>query len=243
MPALYNTRGIVFHHVKYGETSIIARIYTEKFGLQSYMIKGVRSKRARMPYTLFQPGTLLEIVVYKTEKHTLQHLREARCEHPYESALRNIRKSVILLFLIDILNKTIREEESSQDLFDFIHHSLMNLDQTPGPVANYHLVFLIHLARFLGFSPRDNYSDYCPYFNLTEGEFYPDKKNPGLYMDPPLSKVFSSLLHIDYAHMFLLTFSPDSRNDLLDKILEYYRIHSPFIRDIKSHLILREVFS
>lgn len=242
MPAIYTTRGIVFHHVKYGETSIVARIYTEKFGLQAYMIKGVRNRKAKIPYTLFQTGNLLEMVVYRNEKHTLQHLKDARCEHLYASVLQDIRKSCILLFLMDILSKTIHEEEPNQGLFDFVHQSLLKLDLIPESVANFHLVFLTHLTRFLGFVPRNNYSDHLMYFNMNEGEFYAGKENPGMYMEPPLSPVFSDLLRTGFETMGTLLLSSSVRNELLGKILEYYGIHSPFTRDIKSHLILREVF-
>jgi DNA repair protein RecO (recombination protein O) len=192
---------------------------------------------------MFQPGNLLEMVVYRNEKHTLQHIREARCEQFYLSISQDIRKSVILLFLMDILSKTIREEETNQELFDFIHRSLINLDQIPDPVANYHLIFLAQLTRFLGFAPRNNYSDQVRYFNMNEGEFYAGKENPGIYMDPPLTPVFSELLRTGFEKMNTLSLSSSVRNELLGRILEYYGIHSPFIRDIKSHLILQEVFA
>ncbi len=243
MPSLYNTRGIVLHHVKYGETSIVARIYTEKFGLQSYMIKGVRTKKARIPYSLFQPGTLLEMVVYRNEKHTLQHVRDTRCEYLYTTALHDIRKSAVLLFMTDILYKTIREEEENQELFDFIHHSLVGLDEVAGQASNFHLVFLVRLARFLGFSPRNNYSDRNPYFNMSEGEFYSGREKPGLYMDPPLTRLFSDVLQADYESLSQLKVPSSARHELLEGILAYYGVHSPFVKDIKSHLILREIFS
>ncbi|MDD5507494.1 MAG: DNA repair protein RecO [Bacteroidales bacterium] len=242
MPPLIHTRGIALHHVKYGETSIVARIYTERFGLQSYMIKGVRNRKARIPYTLFQAGSLLDMVVYRNEKNTLQHLKDVRCEHVYATALQDVRKISILLFITDILSKTIREEEHNQGLFDFIYQSLVRLDLTAGPVANFHLVFLAHLARFLGFEPRNNYSDHLRYFNMNEGEFYAGKQNPGLYMEPPLTEIFSGLLRSGFETMGALQLSSSERNELLGKILEYYGVHLPLARDIKSHLILREVF-
>ncbi|MBP6977567.1 MAG: DNA repair protein RecO [Bacteroidales bacterium] len=243
MPALIHTRGIVFHHVKFGETSIVARIYTEKAGLQSYMIKGIRNKRSRIPYSLFQSGMMLEMVAYKNEKHTLQHIRDTRCEYMYTSVLNDIRKSAVLLFMMDVLNRTIHEEEANQELFDFIHFSLVNLDKITRSVSNYHLVFLVQLARFLGFSPRNNYSEHDPYFNMSEGEFCCSRENPGLYMEPPLTRIISDILQMDYAKLDKLTLTPSTRNEVLDGILSYYGVHSPFIRDIQSHLILREAFS
>ncbi|HNS17802.1 MAG TPA: DNA repair protein RecO [Bacteroidales bacterium] len=243
MPEMIHSRGVVFHHVSFGESSIVARIYTEKYGLQSYMIKGVRNKKARIPYSLFQPGMLLEMVVSKNEKHTLQHIREVRCEHLYETVLQDIRKTAVLIFMMDILNKTIREEEANPELFGFIHHSLVNLDESTGSVSNYHLVFLVRLARLLGFSPRNNFSDRDPYFNMSEGEFYSGKEIPGLYMDPPLTRIFSEVLHTDYDTICRLKLPSACRNELLEGILAYLGMHSPFVRDIKSHHILREVFS
>lgn len=243
MPDLQTTRGIVFQHITYGETSIIARIYTERFGLQSYIVKGIRSKKSRVRQNLFQPGTLVEMVVYRKENRALQHIREIRHEYLYELLFQDVRKSSVVLFIMEVLSKAIHEEEPNQGLFEFIYHSLLSLDQSTGHFASFYLVFLIKLTRYLGFYPRENYSAGRTYFNLNEGEFQNGALLAGLYIEPPLSEIFSRLLHTSYEKIYSLSLTPSNRNELLDKILEYYSLHTPYVRDIQSHLILREVFS
>lgn len=243
MTDLHTTHGIVFHHLNYGETSIIARIYTERFGLQSYIVKGVRSKKSRIRQNLFQPGTLVEMVVYRKENRTLQHIREIRHDYLYESLFRDVRKSSVMLFIMEILSKAIHEEEANQGLFDFIYHSLLTLDKLTSHFASFYLVFLIKLTRHLGFYPRENYSSGRTYFNLNEGEFQAGALLAGLYIEPPLSETFFRLLHTPYESLDNFSLTLSNRNELLDKILTYYSLHSPYVRDIQSHLILREVFS
>lgn len=146
---LHKTKGVVFRFTKFRETSIIVTVFTELFGLQSYMVNSVRSAKGKM--ALFQPLTLLDMVVYHRENANINRIKEVKCLHPYESLHRDIRKSAIALFLTEILNKTVKEESHSEDMFQFISKSLIELDLMPDQFENFHLVFLIRLSRLLGF--------------------------------------------------------------------------------------------
>ena len=44
---VHKTKGIVLRTVKYGETSVIVTILTELFGLQSYLVNGVRTSSGK----------------------------------------------------------------------------------------------------------------------------------------------------------------------------------------------------
>ena len=52
----HKTRAIVLHCIKYSETSVIAKIYTEKLGMQSYMVKGVRAAKSKSKAAMLQPA-------------------------------------------------------------------------------------------------------------------------------------------------------------------------------------------
>jgi len=80
---LHKTKGIVLNYIKYSDTSIIAKIYTEAFGLQSYIVNSVRSSKAKNKIALFQPLTLLEMVVYHKNHQGLQRISEMRTAEPY----------------------------------------------------------------------------------------------------------------------------------------------------------------
>jgi DNA repair protein RecO (recombination protein O) len=240
---LSTTKGIVFHYFRYGETSIIAKVYTEKFGLQAYLVKGLRSKKSTLRAGLFQPGSLVEMVVYKNEKSSLQYIREIKSSHLFTTIPYDIKKSSILLFICEILTKAIRGEAPDQEMFSFLYQSLLFLDQTEHPVGNIHLVFLIKLTRYLGFFPRENRSERTPFFNLAEGVFQSQTTLPGPCLDHAFSKQFGILLQASFEEAGELGFSPSSRNELLEAIIQYYRLHLPVIKEIHSHHVLKEVLA
>src|SRR5688572_10155550 len=125
---LHKTRGIVFRFIKYGDSSIIVTIFTDLFGLQTYIVNSVRSKSAKGKIALFQPLTLLDLVVYYKENASIKRIKEVRCVHQYQTLQTDIRKSSIGMFINEILNKTVKEENHAQELFDFIFSSLIFLD-------------------------------------------------------------------------------------------------------------------
>ncbi|MDX1627381.1 MAG: DNA repair protein RecO, partial [Fulvivirga sp.] len=149
---LHKTRGIVFKFFKYGDTSIIAKVFTSKFGLQTYIINGVRSKRSRHKIALFQPLTMLEMVVYHKPNKEINRIAEIKCETPFTSVHSEMQKTAIAMFLAEVMYKTIKEEGASEDLFDFIFSSIVLFDHAASHYQNFHLQFLLKLSKYLGFA-------------------------------------------------------------------------------------------
>lgn len=239
---LQSTRGIVFQQVKYGESSIIARIYTESLGLQSYMIRGIRRKSSRIRPAHLQHLTLVELEVNQRENKSLQHLKELRIAFPYNTIPFDVKKSAVVVFLNEILNKTIREEEANPGLFQFLESSLQILDTMPGSIGLFHHVFLIRLSKFLGFFPKDNYEPGKSCFNLLEGEFTAHTGQKNVIAPASTGKTLHHLLNLDYENNGTLRLIASERQDLLDMLLDYYRHHVAGLTPIKSVEILKEVF-
>lgn len=243
---LYATRGIVFHTVRYAETSLIAKLYTSQFGLRSYLIKGVHTPRSRFKPALFQPLSLLELVVYNKERNSLQTIKEVQLNHPYQSVHLDIRKSAIALFICELAYKAIREEEPNRELFDFLWNSCIELDQAEGPVSHYHLVFALRLMHHLGIYPQRNLTPQTTIFNLREGVFQANIPGHTNYLDEADSVLFHQLLSVpdDAGAAFLkVILSPRKRDQILETILLYYKLHLPGFRDLQSHHILHTVLS
>ena len=246
---LHSTKGIVFHSLKYSESSIIVKIYTELFGIQSYLFKGIRSPRSKIQPALFQPLTLLDLVVYHKEKQSLQSVKEVRLSHPFQTIPFDIRKSSIALFINELIYNAIREEEANYDLFAFLWQTCLRLDETDENVSWFHIHFALQLMQYLGIFPQKNHSSLFPIFNLREGIFQASIPDHPDYLDPVNSKIFAEMLMA--TKKFLREKenpkseirNPKSRNFLLDTILLYYRLHLPGFRDLKSHHILHEVLS
>ena len=245
---LHKTRGIALQTVKFSETSIIARIYTEVFGLQSYLIKGIRKQHSRIKPGLFQPLTILDLTVYHKEKGNLQALKDASNLHPYQSLPFDIIKSSVALFISEMIYKSIREEEPDQGLFDFLIRTCTGLDSMQQSVALFPLMFLLGLTRYLGFYPQAGDPLKKEIFDLKEGVFQANPPEHQYCIMPPSSTLFKELIKVEenkldcrYLSLNLQQEPLKSRGDLLEKMLLYYKLHLPGFQEVRSHKVLRTV--
>jgi DNA repair protein RecO (recombination protein O) len=228
---LHKTRGIVLNHIKYGESSIIVHIYTEEFGVQSYIENGVRKQKAKNKIALFQPLTLLDLVVYKKASSSINRLSEIKCRQPYQSIPYQIKKSTIGIFIAEILSNLLRgEEEPNEGMFDFLQESLLFFDKQSTAYNNFHLQFLNDLSVYLGFSASsasEMLAEVKPFYT-TRVDVLTEAK-----LDELLACTLSDSLSL----------SGQERRTILQIILQFYQIHSNSLKEIKSLKILHEVLS
>lgn len=221
---LHKTRGIVFRFTKYGDSSIIVTIFTELFGIQTYIVNGVRSKSARGKIALFQPLTLLDLVVYYKENASIKRIKEVKCLHPYQTVSTDIRKSALAMFINEILNKTVKDESHAQEIFEFLLNALILLDHQETAVENFHLIFLIKLSRFLGFGAHQS------------------EEILGVRMlDRDEEEILKGLLSADFTSN--ISMSNQQRRNLLETILRFYSMHLESLGEIKSIQVLKEVMN
>jgi DNA repair protein RecO (recombination protein O) len=243
---LHTTRGIALHTVKFSETSIVVKIYTERFGLQSYLVRGIRKEHSKTKAGLFQPLTLLDLTVYHKGKTSLQAIKEVSILRPYHSLPFDIRKSSIALFINELLVRSIREEEENRELFGFLYETCLELDAATEGLSFFPLVFAVALTRFLGFYPRIEGKHGYDIFNMADGVFQqqiPDHKN---YLLPPMSLLLKEIIGSGSYHPDFGILSEDFRrlkNDLLEGMLLYYRLHLPAFGEIRSHKVLHTVLT
>jgi len=238
---LHKTRGIVLHHIKYSDTSLIVKIYTEAFGLQAYLVKGARSKKGNFRSSFFQALTLLDMVVYKREKHDLQHLREAEVSESFHSISTDVRKSTMALFLAEVILKSVREGESNSDMFSFIASSLSFFNMQDEGIENFHIFLLLKLSRYLGFNPQGETAGKA-FFDLREGKYYSQQPSHPDYLSPDTSKNLHSIDQCGIGELGKLKFKAEIRSNLLDAVLIYYQIHLDGLGIIKSVEVLKTVF-
>lgn len=239
---LNKTRGIVLHYIKYSETSVIVTIYTEKFGRQAYIINGVRSKKAKIKANILQPLFLLDMEVYHKPKRELQRVKEIQNSVVFTSLPYDIRKSTLSIFIAEIIYRTIQEQEPNNDLFEYLYHSVQVLDLKDSGLSVFHIYFLIHLSKYLGFFPSNNYSEKNCYFDLKAGTFVQIKPFHKSFLEKEQSRIFNQLMQFSDNQHENLKASKEDRAGLLEKIVEYYRLHNTGISEIKSMNVLKEVF-
>jgi len=156
---LHKTKGIVLRTVKYGETSVIVTIFTEIFGVLSYLVNGVRTstKKGSGKANLFQPTAILDLVVYHNETKNLQRIKEFKWGYLYQHIFSDVPKNAVALFMVELLTKCLKQPEANADLFNFCEDAFMHLDESKGAVmANFPLFFALHLSNFFGFKPHNS---------------------------------------------------------------------------------------
>lgn len=222
---IHKTRGIVFRFTRFRETSIIVTIFTELFGLQAYLVNGVRSsKSSSNKMALYQPLTLLDLVVYHRANANIHRIKEIKCFHPYRSISSDVKKSTLALFINEIVNKSIKEESAAPELFEFVFQSMILLDNQEEGFENFHLIFLLKLSRHLGFGAYDLHS-------LSGSRILSEEEEQGL--EKILSAQYDQPIPINN----------HQRRAILSRLLQFYAEHIETFGEIKSVPVLRELLS
>ena len=240
---LHKTRGIVFKTTDYGESSVIVQVFTEKFGLQSYIINGVKKPRAKISGNMLQPLHLLDMVVYHKNTGSVQRISELKNSPLLQSIPYDVIKSSIAIFLNEVLYKAVKQQSADENIFDFIFNAIEWLDNQDEGLANFHLLFLVMLTRYLGFYPEQPGAANSDYFDMKAGTFSRYKPEGLYYLSPPHTQNFAALLQTGFENIGQLKFSNDERRYLLHKLLDYYALHVEGFGNIKSHEVLVEVLS
>jgi DNA repair protein RecO (recombination protein O) len=242
---LHKTKGIVLRAVKYGETSLIVTIFTELFGLQSYLVNGVRtsSKKGSGKANLFQPTAILDMVVYNNELKHLNRIKEFKWSYLYQHIFSDVPKNAVALFMIELLTKCLKQPEANPELFEFCEDAFIHLDESTGSVmANFPLFFALHLPVFFGFRISDEYSNKNSIVDLQEGMFVPERPDHFHFLEGKQAEVTSELLKMmQPEELEQLKLNHDFRRQLLFAYETYYALHIQDFGTMKTLPVLKEV--
>jgi len=238
---LHKTRGIVLKLTDYGETSVIVQIFTEKLGLQSYIINGAKKPRAKIGRNMLQPLHLLDLVVYYKNNGAVQRIKELKNAPLLQQLPYDVVKSSIALFLNEVLYKAIKQQTADEQLFGYVFNSIELLDNLKEGIANFHLVFLLGLTRYLGFYPHGASATDADYFDMHNGVFTRYKPDSSLYLSPPHTQNFFLLLNKGFDNLSSIKLGNDERRYLISRLLEYFALHIEGFGYIRSHEVLEEV--
>lgn len=236
------TRGIVLHTTRYGESSLVVHCYTEQYGRQTYMIKGVRKSRKQNRSNLFQPLFILDFEIYHKDSREIQLVKEVNRSVPLNSIPFDITKSTQAIFMAEILYRVIREEEPNPMLAHFLIHTIQYLDALESSSADFHIVFLLQLSRHLGFYPQNNYGDGNTLFNLNSGLFKSFMADPDLQLDEADSLLWNQYMLLDFQSIKDAGFNSTHRKIMLNNLVRYFKFHVHGMGDIRSLEVLHTFF-
>jgi DNA repair protein RecO (recombination protein O) len=215
---------------------------TSSHGRQSYMVQGLGSKRGTgSRQALFQPMFAVEFEGLESSRMQMHRFGEVHSGVVLHSIPFDVRKSTIALFMAEVLHRLVKESEANEMLFDFVWGSVEALDGADEGVANFHLWFLSHLCRFLGFSPGN---EYIPdgWFNIAEGHFTAEEPPREYCMTRENALILRDMLECDVRYLGEIGLNRLQRVDFLSALLRYYGYHLDTINSVQSIKILQEVF-
>jgi len=216
------TRGIVLNYIKYGDTSIICKIYTEQFGLQSYIINGIRKSKSKN-IGLFQPLNILDLVVYHKKTSGLQRIKESKLDYAYKTLHLDMKKISVCFFLSEFLTKISQNDDNQKDNFDFMKDSLIVFDRLEINYSNFHIQFLIKLSKYLGIDIGNSK-------HLT-GENVNNDIN--LFIDACINNSYEVKIKSNNI----------LRNNVINLIIEHYSRNLDININLNSTNILKEIFN
>jgi len=181
-------------------------------GRQAIFVKGAFSKKSEVRAALFQPLHLIEAILHHRINRQMQRVSNVR-NYPFQTIPFDPVKSCIALFIAEVLHKTLKEEDANPELFDFLFHAIQTLDLNDRGTANFHLIFLIHYSRYLGF-----------------------------YLKYKKDDILTQLSKMSFHRPDSLQISHHQRNYLTECLLRYYSIYVDNFGKLKSFTVLQNVF-
>ncbi len=226
---LKKTSGIVLSHIKYQESSIIVRIFTRDLGLKAYLVNGVRSLSKGSKIALYQPLTLLDLVVYDKENSGLQRISEAKINTPQRLIPFDMARTSLALFATEVISRSILEGYQNEELFDFLSLSISTLDDPETSMAHFPLVFLLENAKHLGFAPEE-----------AEGFLVESLHHPFSSEEINLVLPYLKNLQVQGYHP-TSSLSLPLRRKLLDHLVAFHAQHLAHTNPLKSLPIIRQL--
>ncbi|MCR4994295.1 MAG: DNA repair protein RecO [Bacteroidales bacterium] len=236
-----STHGLVLRAVRYGEHQVIVDVFTEFAGTVSFIVRQSLSGRKGARASVWQPLTLVEVVWEPRVRSSLQHPRELTLWHAWHSLHFTPYKTAMSLFLGEFLSYALREEQTNEPLFEYMVHALSWFDESSAHYSNFHVVFLLHLTRFLGFLPNvEDWEEGC-YFDLEAATFTRACPSHVHYLNPEEASLVPKFLRMNYRSMQAVGLNGAMRRRALEIVMDFYRLHIPGFPELKSLEILGEV--
>jgi DNA repair protein RecO (recombination protein O) len=226
--ATYSTEGIVLQKVDYSETSLILKVLTIDHGLKSFIFQG--AKRKNKKGQLVSPLSILSISYFQRKESDLGKISSIELAHIYKNIPFNPIKSSVIFFINEVLQKTIKEEESNSPLYIFIKNSLQILDVQTN-ISIFPIKFLLELLKHLGYYPI--IENNALFFDFLNGKLTKNEPNHPNYMKPDSTQFLLQIMNSTLTSETLLIPSKD-RKKIIYGILDYYKTVLGDFKALKS---------
>ncbi len=237
----HQSKAVVLYASKYPRGYVV-HLYTREMGRLACVVNDVKSRRSPLRKVLLQPLSVVDVTLEMGASNALPRLREGSVAVVYDSVPYDFRKNAVALFLAEFLSLVLRDAQQDEALFDFVESSLVFFDKNDASPANFHIAFLLQLARFVGFEP--NMDDaHLEFFDFQEAHFTALRPLHRHFLESTECAVFVKLMRMNYRNMHRFAFAHGERIEVLNRIVEYYQLHFGNFSALRSLAVLQEVFA
>ena len=238
---LITTKAIVLSKLKYKDNDLIVKCYTQELGVVSFLLRGVlKSKKGSSKIAYFQLLSQLQLEFTYKSNRSLQAIKETKLNYLYSTLHSDVVKSSIVMFLSEVLANVLQEEEQNQTLYSYIENTFLWLD-SESEYANFHLLFLLKLTKYLGFYPDASHKSWT-FFNLYEGKFE-NKSSSKFSISGENLTLLKNLLGTTFDALPSIKINAKQRQSFLSMILLYFELHLGSFKPPKSLQVFNQVFS
>ena len=225
---VFHTSGFLLNKLKYGETSLILKVYSKEFGLISIIKKEANSIKTKKKL-LFYPLSEVDLVLYKKDNQRLYNVNKWDYINLPKS---NIKANSILLFLAEFMTIVLADQDKNEAIYDFIKKEIIRLHHTPF-TNTFALGFMAKFTQYLGILP--NFSEKKIYFNLLSGHYTSEKDS--LTLNPKLNNLWEAIFINNKQEITI-----ETRKELMEAMLRFYELQLDGFKTPKSLKIILDVF-
>jgi DNA repair protein RecO (recombination protein O) len=237
---LVKTEGIILQNIKYGDKKLILKVFTRHQGLITLNAIASKSPTAKIKMASTLPLQFVELSFNLKANKDIQQLNEINLLYVCDDISKNFNKLTTAQFLNEVLIKCIKEQHPNEELFNFIVSSYRWFNESKEDYNNFHICFLFELSKYLGFEPHNNFDAHNNYFDTREGKYTSAQLSFPLGFDKAQSHTF---LKVFDANLLGKSLGRAERNELLECLLAYYKMHVAGFNELKSYVILKEMFN
>lgn len=233
--------GIVLSTVRFSDTKIIAKIYSKKQGILSLMIHSNAGRKKSIKSALLIPLTEINFDLKVQQNASIHSPKEIQLKRFWDNAYQHPIKNCQLIFLNEVLIKTLKEEHPNEDIYDFLVDTFLLLNYSEFN-ADLHLVFMLEFAKFLGFYPDLSTINQGNYFDLLNGVFLDIPPPHPNYCDKESTECFKFFLSHLHGVPNTKILKNEQRKLVLEILTLFYSLHIPGLNEFKSIRVLEQLF-
>ena len=239
---LIKSEAIVLNRIKYTDNTFVVNLFSEAIGKISVLAR-TSSRKPEAKANLYAPLNIVQTELKLKDTRSVQSISYCELVKSPTAIDNDISKICISQFIAEVIMKMVKEEEQNLSLYKFFRSTIEAIENSNENIVNLHIIFLKEFAGYLGFAITNNYCSETPYFNSREGMFLPFFTSEEESFDQQLSQAFSAILAASYETGNNIRIPYVHRKEIIRQMLEYYKIHTENLSEIKSLKVLNEVFA